>query len=179
MAAFPSCYKTPNKDQNLPTQSLTRQNDKRFMYDCDNMLRSMSSIPGQICRPSNRVNNIFTKSSTRDRNAPRCMIHCSPRDSSHKAAKKVSTQGCYSRRGGNNSTVWCSADSSSIEKQLSSLDSYFAKLQDDAKLGTADTSNEAMAVVHQRDGQSGSKNGLESLDEYLGKLNNGKVLVTF
>lgn len=75
------------------------------------------------------------------------------RDSLHKSATKLRVQ--------------CSSESSSVKKKLRSLDSYFGKLKHDTKLHDSDTSNEVMKV-HQG-------NGLESLDEYLGKLNNGKV----
>lgn len=120
MAAFPICSKTPYKDQNLQIQSAIRNNDKRFMYDCDNR----------------------------------------PRDSLHKRGKLF--------------TVCSLAESSNINKQLRSLESYFGKLQDNTKLRDSVTSNEVMKV-HQRDGELRLKNGLESLDEYLDKLNNGKV----
>lgn len=115
MAAFSICYRTPYKDQNLQTQSVIRQNGKRFMNDCDNML---------------------------------------------KAATKLRVQ--------------CLSEPKSIENQLRSLDSYFGKIQHDTKLHVSDTSNDVMKV-YQRNDQYGSKHGLESLDEYLGKLNNGKV----
>ena len=185
MAAFPICYKTPYKGQNLQPQSVIRQNDKRFMNDCVKMLSS-SSIPGQVCRscyPSYKVNIIHTKSNTRERNAPRCIAH--GRGSLHKTvteeilrvcspeSRLSNIQGCHSNRE-NLSKVLYSAESSSIEKQLRSLHSYFGKLQDHTKLRTFESSNKVMQV-HNRDGQTRSKNGLESLDEYLGKLNNGKV----
>lgn len=94
-------------------------------------------------------------------NDKRFMYDCDnrPRDSFHKRGKLF--------------TVWCSAESSNINKQLRSLESYFEKLQDNTKLRDSVTSNEVK--VHQRDGELRSKNGLESLDEYLDKLNNGKV----
>ncbi|XP_061364348.1 RHOMBOID-like protein 9, chloroplastic [Gastrolobium bilobum] len=175
MAAFPICYKTPHKDQNLPTQSVIRQNDKRFMYDSDNMLRS-TSISGQICRschPSNKVSIILTKSITKERNTHRCMVH--GRGSLTKVCSPYShlsfIRGCYSKRE-NLSTVWDSTESRPIEKQLSSLDSYFRKLQDNEKLNTLDSSNKVLQV-HHRDSQSRIENELDSLDEYLGKLNNG------
>ncbi|KAJ1412771.1 Rhomboid-like superfamily [Sesbania bispinosa] len=177
MAAFPICYKTRYKDQNVPFQSVIRQNEKRFMYDCDNMLRSFSSIPGEIFHPSNKVNSILTKSNTQERYAPRCIVY--GRDLLPKTVAKVCSpdshlsfiQGYYSKRK-NLSTVWCSSESSSIEKHLRSLDSYFGKLKNNGKLGTFYKSNKVMQV-HNRDDEFRSRIGLESLDEYLGKLNNG------
>ncbi|XP_057445349.1 RHOMBOID-like protein 9, chloroplastic isoform X2 [Lotus japonicus] len=162
MAAFPICYKTRYRDQNLSTQSVIRQSDKRFMLDSDNMLRSFPS-------------NILTKSNTQERNAPRCIVL--GRDSLHKTTTKARSQdsnlsffqGCHSKKK-KLSTVWCSGESSSIEKQLRSLDCYFGKLQDNAKLRTFDTSNKVMQLALHR---FRSRNELESLDEYLGKLNNG------
>ncbi|KAK2420271.1 RHOMBOID protein 9, chloroplastic [Trifolium repens] len=80
------------------------------------------------------------------------------RDSLHKTATKF--------------RVMCSSESSSIEKKLRTLDSYFGKLQHNTKLHDSDTS-EKVIKVHQRNDQDGSTDELESLDEYLGKLNNG------
>jgi len=82
------------------------------------------------------------------------------RDSLHKTATKLRVQ--------------CSSESTSAEKKLRSLDSYFGKLQYNTKLQVSDASNEVMKV-HQGNGPSESKLELESLDEYLGKLNTGKV----
>ncbi|KAL5148822.1 RHOMBOID-like protein 9, chloroplastic [Glycine soja] len=180
MAAFPMFYKTPYKDQNLPTQNIMRQNEKRFMFECDNLHRSISSIPGQICRscqPWNKVNNILTKSNIKEKNVTRSILH--DRCSLHKNVTKLCgsdshlslIQGCYSKTE-NLSRVWCSASSSSTEKQLRSLDSYFGKLQDNAKLSTFDSSHKVIQV-HHIDDHARSKTGLESLDEYLGKLNRG------
>ncbi|KAL2564339.1 hypothetical protein GLYMA_19G045800v4 [Glycine max] len=178
MAAFPMFYKTPYKDQNLPTQNVMRQNEKRFMYECDNMKRFISSTPGQICRssqPWNKVNNVLTKSNTKERNVPRSILH--GRCSLHKNVTKLCgsdshlslIKECYSKTE-NLSRVWCSAGSSSTEKQLRSLDSYFGKLQDNAKLRTFDSSHKVIQL-HHIDRQARSKTGLESLEEYLGKLN--------
>ncbi|XP_045818184.1 RHOMBOID-like protein 9, chloroplastic [Trifolium pratense] len=80
------------------------------------------------------------------------------RDSLHKAATKF--------------RVHCSSESSSVEKKLRSLDSYFGKLQHNTKLPDSNASNEVLKV-HQRNDQDESTHELESLDEYLGKLNNG------
>ncbi|MED6212571.1 hypothetical protein PIB30_084715 [Stylosanthes scabra] len=68
-----------------------------------------------------------------------------------------------------------SAESGSVEKHLRSLDSYFGKLHDQTKLHTFDSWNKVMPPVHNRDGETAPKNGLESLDEYLGKVNNAKL----
>ncbi|CAL0299124.1 unnamed protein product [Lupinus luteus] len=167
MAAFPICHNTPYKDQNLATQSVIRHNEKRLLYDSDNMLRSFFSVPIHS-HPSYKASNILAKSNTKERNALRCIVH--GRDSLHKTVTKV-IPGCYSKRE-NISLVQCSTESSSIKKQLRSLDSYFGKRQDNAKSCSFDLSNKVMQE-HQIDGHSRPKNGLVSLDEYLGKLNNG------
>ncbi|KAL2335289.1 hypothetical protein Fmac_016502 [Flemingia macrophylla] len=168
MAAFLMFYKTPYKDQNLPTKNLMSYNEKRLMYECDNSVRNSSSIPGQICR--NKVNNVLTKSNT---------VEKSERGSLHKHATKLCgsdshlslIQGCYSKTE-NPSRVRSSAEPSSAEKQLRSLDSYFGKLQDNAKLRAFESSHK-VKQMHQIEGQAKSKTGLESLDEYLSKLSNG------
>ncbi|CAJ1947396.1 unnamed protein product [Sphenostylis stenocarpa] len=180
MAAFPMFYKTPYKDKNLTTQNAMRQNEKRFMYQCDNMKRFIFSIPGQVCRscqPWNKVNNVLTKSNTKERNIPKCTLH--DKGFLLKNVTRLSgsdnrlspIHGCYSKTD-YISRVWCSAGSSSTEKQLRSLDSYFGKLQDNAKLRTFDSSHKVIQV-HEIDCQARSKTGIESLDEYFGKLNHG------
>ncbi|KAK7381104.1 hypothetical protein VNO78_33628 [Psophocarpus tetragonolobus] len=180
MAAFPMFYKTPYKDKSLPIKNVMKQNKKRFMYESDHMMRSISSVAGQICRscqPCNKVNNALTKSNTKERSVPRCIFH--GKGSLHKNVTKLCgsdnhislIQGSYSKPE-TISRVWCSAESSSTEKQLRSLDSYFGKLQENTKLRTFDSSHK-MIQVHHIDGQARPKSGLESLDEYLGKLNQG------
>ncbi|XP_052111381.1 RHOMBOID-like protein 9, chloroplastic isoform X1 [Arachis duranensis] len=165
MAAFPIGYKTPYKDQNLLRQRAIKHNDKRFMNHHVNMLRS-SSIPGQ-------VSNIYTK----------CIAH--GRGALHRAATEEILaaggsldchlsiiQRCHSNSKRRNLfKVLFSAESGSIEKQLRSLDSYFGKLHEQTKLHTFDSLNK-VAPVHNRDSETRPKNGLESLDEYLSKLNN-------
>ncbi|KAK7266773.1 hypothetical protein RIF29_19428 [Crotalaria pallida] len=131
------------------------------------MLRSFVSISSHS-HPSYKLNNILPKSNTQETNGPRCVVHGS--HSLHKTVAEV-IQGYYSKRA-NLSTVWCSAESSSIKKQLRSLDSYFRKRQDNPKLCTFDSLNKEMQE-DRRDGQSRPKTGLASLDEYLVKLNHG------
>lgn len=167
MAAFLMCYKTLYKDQNLPAQNVVKHNEKRLMYECDNMMRTSSSIPGHVCRscqPWNKINNVLTKSNTNEKNVPRCTFL--ERGSLHKHVTKL----CGSKIE-NLHRVRCSAESSSAEKQLRSLDSYFGKLQDNAKLRTFDSSHK-LIQVHHIEGAT-SKTALESLDEYLSKLNIG------
>lgn len=179
MAAFPMFYKMPCKDKNLPAQNVIRQSEKRFIY---NMKRSIFSIPGQMCRscqPWNKVNNALKKSNTAERNVPRCRLH--DKGSMHKNVTRLWVsdnhlsllQGCYSKKE-NLSRVWCSAGSSSTEKQLRSLDSYFGKLQDIAKLRTFDSSHKVIQE-HRTECQTRSETAIEFLDEYLGKINHGKV----
>jgi len=172
MAAFPMFYKMPYKDKNLPAQNAMRQSEKRFLYECYKMKRSIF-----MCRsfqPWNKVNNALTKSNTRERNVPRCTLH--DKVSLHKNVTRLcvsDNQRCYSKKE-NFSRVWCSAGSSSTEKQLRSLDSYFGKLQDNEKLRTFDSSHK-VTQVYQTECQTRSETAIESLDEYLGKINHGKV----
>ncbi|MED6148338.1 hypothetical protein PIB30_052245 [Stylosanthes scabra] len=89
--------------------------------------------------------------------------------------RSSSIQGCHSNSKSRNLfKALFSAESGSVEKHLRSLDSYFGKLHDQTKLHTFDSPNKVMPV-HNRDGETRPKNGLESLDEYLGKLNNAKL----
>nr|XP_027187088.1 RHOMBOID-like protein 9, chloroplastic isoform X2 [Cicer arietinum] len=57
MAAFSICYRTPYKDQNLQTQSVIRQNGKRFMNDCDNMLKAATKLRVQCLSEPKSIEN--------------------------------------------------------------------------------------------------------------------------
>lgn len=67
------------------------------------------------------------------------------------------------------SRVRCVSDSSTNDKQLGSLSSYFEKLVDDE-------SSKLFESSLQSSDQSSSKKGLEILDGYLDKLDKGKTL---
>lgn len=73
-------------------------------------------------------------------------------------------------------TVWLALDSGSSEKQLRSLDSYFGKLKNDSNQ-TSSNSVKNTAGLSAESGQSKTKKGLGSLDDYLGKLNSGEELL--
>ncbi|KAK2986828.1 hypothetical protein RJ640_011053 [Escallonia rubra] len=66
-------------------------------------------------------------------------------------------------------TVWNALESSSGQKQLRSLDSYFQKLQNTTNRATK-PSNDSVLLLD-ISCQSNAKNGLASLEEYLGKVN--------
>ncbi|KAK3035238.1 hypothetical protein RJ639_033872 [Escallonia herrerae] len=66
-------------------------------------------------------------------------------------------------------TVWNALESSSGQKQLRSLDSYFRKLQNTTNRATRPSNNSVLLLDISR--QSNAKNGLASLEEYLGKVN--------
>ena len=170
MAAFPICYKTRYKDQNLPIQNV-RQNNQRSIYRCVEMLRSFPSIPSHIGKScfSYIVSDNLTKSNTGRWIAPRCLVY-GKGASLNKTITEIQTN-CSKRDGF--STVWYSSEHSTNGKQLRSLESYFGKLHGNAKLSPIDSSKKLM-LMHHRDGQSRLKGALESLDVYLGKLNNGK-----
>lgn len=170
MAAFPICHKIVYKDQNLPIQSITRQNDKKPTYGFGGLIlrRSHSSFA---------VGDLLTKSNTRERVTPRCLGHagcCFPRVCGPPGNIRFIQGCCYSEKA-KVLSVRCSSEFGTNEKQLRSLDSYFGKLQDDAKLLLSPlSSSDQVMQVCQRKGESVTKNGLKSLDAYLGKLNNGK-----
>lgn len=158
------------------------------------MLGSFFSIPGLICRRSHSSyapGDLFTKSNTREGIMPWCLGHAGG-CSLHNTMTQVTClrrvygptsnlrfiQGqCYLKRG-KFFSVWCSARSRTNEKQLRLLDSYFGKLGDNAKVLFPLDSSDQVMQEHHRKSQSISKNGLESLDAYLGKLNNGKVYLS-
>ncbi|XP_028804452.1 RHOMBOID-like protein 9, chloroplastic isoform X1 [Neltuma alba] len=188
MAAFLLGYKAVYNDQNLPIQSISRKNDRRLVYDPMNMQRSFSSTSGQICKrthPSYADSDHFPKSNLQEGFAPRCLgqaggcslhnlktkVTCLQRVcGSHSHIKLI--HGCYSKRN-KFSLVRCSAESGGNEKQLRSLDSYFGKLQDNPTLLSPSDSSDQVIRENNEKSQAISTNGLESLNAFLGKLNNG------
>ncbi|KAF7811244.1 RHOMBOID-like protein 9, chloroplastic isoform X2 [Senna tora] len=169
MAAFLLCHKTVYKDQNLPIQNITRQNDKRPMYDFSDLQRSF-----------------FSKSNVGEEISPRCLGHagCFLRNTTTRgtflhrfygpAYNLRFIQGCCYSDKDRFSTVSCSSESGTNEKHLRALDAYFGKLQDNVKakvLSPLDSSPQVMQECH-KEGEAVSKKGLESLDAYLAKLNN-------
>ncbi|KAM1919299.1 hypothetical protein FF1_023826 [Malus domestica] len=69
--------------------------------------------------------------------------------------------------------VWYAApDSGTNGEQLRSLDSYFGKLQNVTNLPLDNSNKTREQQLSKNSGQLRLKKGLESLDDYLGKLNN-------
>ncbi|KAM1821697.1 hypothetical protein TB2_023470 [Malus domestica] len=69
--------------------------------------------------------------------------------------------------------VWYAApDSGTNGEQLRSLDSYFGKLQNVTNLPLDNSNKTREQPLSKNSGQLRLKKGLESLDDYLGKLNN-------
>lgn len=160
MAAF-LLYKAIYKDQNLPIQSVSRKNGKKFIYD-----------------PMNMHRDHFPKSNSKTRTAPHCLGQAGG-GFLHNMKTRVSQikyiQGCHSKRDQFPLVMCSSEEPGNIEKQLRSLDSYFGKILGSTPLSPSDSSDQLIQENNEKD-QSISTDGLESLNAYLGKLNNGKVI---
>ncbi|KAK4284256.1 hypothetical protein QN277_001111 [Acacia crassicarpa] len=169
MAAFLLSYKAVYKDLNLPTQSVSRKNDNRLLFDPINMHRDS-----------------FPKSKIEKGIGPWCLGQAGG-GSLHNMKKQVTClqrvcgphsqikfiKGCNSKRNQFSLVRCSSSESGNIKKQLRSLDSYFGKLQDNATPLSPSDSSDQVIQEYNKKGQSISTNGLESLNAYLGKLNNG------
>lgn len=76
----------------------------------------------------------------------------------------------------NRGTVRYASDARTNEKQLSSLDSYFGKLQNSTSLPPENVSKTREPLGRKND-RLGLKEELDYLDAYLGKLNEGWYLL--
>lgn len=67
------------------------------------------------------------------------------------------------------------ASDSQTEKQLSSLDSYFGKLQNSTTVYPDNSHKKREAIISRKNDRLALKEELEYLDAYLGKLNKGNI----
>ncbi|KAL6287578.1 hypothetical protein ACE6H2_011968 [Prunus campanulata] len=145
MAVVPICYKVPYKGNAQLNHYAMRQSD-------------MSS---NMCRnwhiSSFLSTDVLTQKKTREASASKEL-------ESHPSFILANNE-----RRQNIGMVLYASDSGTNEKQLRSLDSYLGKLQNGTNL-PADKSNRTGEPLT-RNGQLRLKKGLESLDDYFGKLN--------
>ena len=155
MAVVHICYKMPYKGQTQQIQGLTRQSERGLT--CDNMklqdgFRCFSSASNDIYR---KWNSSYSKGPYSLQT--RCDFEHNLRSVSGVDSPIVFV---------------CSSDSSSNEKQLRSLSSYFGKLQDRKNLKPSESSTKAREILSSN--QFSSKKELEILDAYLDKIDKGK-----
>lgn len=179
MAVVPICSKMPYKDQ------------RGFICGCIASAdgpRCFTSIAGDICRRwhvSYLTTHIMTKTETKKGNASRRLLSNFSKSMTEVTflRRAFLTENHLRSTSDNDSpqetfsTVFYASDSSSNENQLRSLDSYFGKLEDDAKLSPSDTSHIPKQLLRRR-GHFKSKKGLESLNAYVGKLSEGNIPVS-
>ncbi|GKV16828.1 hypothetical protein SLEP1_g27408 [Rubroshorea leprosula] len=182
MAVAPLCYKMPYKDINLPNGKLQSPSQRGFINSCFPMLegaRCFSSISNYSYRKWHALNltsNILTELEKGSKVRVGVGFH---RRSLHVQTipSHCNTEDClrlFSRRAlpkENSGIVWYSSESTSTERQLRLLDSYFGKLQGDIKKNHSVSSDKEIELLD-RSWESNTKKGLLSLDAYLGKLNN-------
>ncbi|KAG2714958.1 hypothetical protein I3760_03G053600 [Carya illinoinensis] len=176
MAVVPICSKMTYKDQ------------RGFMYGCMALAdgpRSFASLSSEICKRwhiSYLTIDTMTRTKTRKANNPRHLPYGSTSTLFRSMTEVTVLQMAHLTEShlrfisGNDSRqeklyiVRYASESVNNEKQLRSLDSYFGKLQDDAKSSPSVTLDKTRQI-HNGDGRVGSKTGLSSLNDYLGKLN--------
>ncbi|KAA8547816.1 hypothetical protein F0562_004245 [Nyssa sinensis] len=177
MAVVPICYKISYKAQSVSTPKEIRQNERGFTCsyisvreDCG-CFSAISSDKGR--RWFNDATNILLKANTRKgTDVSRAIM------TEGSVPPRVQKAACHLRLGSDNAsqrekvlcTVRPALESSSAEKQLRALDSYFGKLQNNTNRNSSDSLNKRESFLN-RSHQFKAKKGLRSLDDYLGKLN--------
>lgn len=190
MAVVPICYKIPCRGQTQPIQNVMRESDRGFTCDYIAIVdgpRCFSSVSSDICRKWHSLCpniDVLIKAKTRG-NAPRGPLHYGGSSlfknmnevtalqtrckAQHHLRSKISGDDSHNR-------MWYALDSSTSEKQLRSLGSYFGKLQDGTNSVSSNSSNKTEELLS-RSSQSRLKKELETLEAYLDKLNKGKMLL--
>ncbi|XP_015880519.3 RHOMBOID-like protein 9, chloroplastic isoform X1 [Ziziphus jujuba] len=184
MAVVPICYKIPCRGQTQPIQNVMRESDRGFTCDYIAIVdgpRCFSSVSSDICRKWHSLCpniDVLIKTKTRG-NAPRGPLHYGGSSlfknmnevtalqtrckAQHHLRSKISGDDSHNR-------MWYALDSSTSEKQLRSLGSYFGKLQDGTNSVSSNSSNKTEELLS-RSSQSRLKKELETLEAYLDKLN--------
>lgn len=181
MAVVTMCSKMAYKDQ------------RGFMYGCMALAdgpRSFASLSSEICKRrhiSYLTIDTMMRTNTRKENKSRQLPFNGSTSTLFRSMTEVTvlqmahlTESHLRFISGNDSSqeklniVRYASESVNNEKQLRSLDSYFGKLQDDAKPSPSVTLDKTRQI-HNGDGHVGSKTGLSSLNDYLGKLNKGNI----
>lgn len=175
MAVVPLCYKMPYKDQNFPIPKIGRRYEKAIICGCTLPLegstsRCFSSTCDYRCRcwqchPFHISSGILTDAVTgnRYRGFNKLQWHLWTFAGIHNTKSHFRP---LSRKAMPKENL-C-PDSGTNESQLRSLDSYFVKLQEDARKTCSVSSNNTTDLLESR-----IKKELQSLDAYLSKLNEG------
>lgn len=186
MAVVPICYKMPYKDQTQPIQNVIRHSERGFLSECIAFADVTRCFMCRRWHGSYPTTDILTRTKIKEGIAPRGLA-CTRGCSIHfKGMMEVNVlqRGClresHLRSTSDNdlhrekfSMMCYASESSTNEMQLRSLDSYFEKLQDDAKLPPDNSNN--TKELHSRNSQFRSKKELDSLEIYLGKLRKGNI----
>lgn len=148
MAVVPICYKISScNDRAFPIERGIRQSERSFTCDCI------------AIQEGSRRSSSFSVEKDRRWSVFRRII-----------PKVPVLHNVCSTKSNLQSTLWYASVSSTNEEQLRSLDSYFRKLQNEPNQHSSDSSSRITELINQS-GQTRSKTGLRSLEDYLGKLN--------
>ena len=182
----PICYNMPYKDQTQPIQNVIRHSERGFLSECIAFADVTRCFMCRRWHGSYPTTDILTRTKIKEGIAPRGLA-CNRGCSIHfKGMMEVNVlqRGClresHLRSTSDNdlhrekfSMMCYASESSTNEMQLRTLDSYFEKLQDDAKLPPDNSNN--TKELHSRNSQFRSKKELDSLEIYLGKLRKGNI----
>ena len=169
----PVCYKMPYyKDQAYPIHKISRQIEKGLAWECIGIQEGSASF-SSVCSNST---GILIKLKTRVHN--RSLLQLRHRTELHGSHSMSYTESCLRSNPENASqrenlgTVRSASVSSTNKKQLRLLDLYFGRLHNEGDESSSHSSHKKTELIDQS-GQFKQKEGLGSLEDYLGKLNKG------
>ncbi|XP_022735321.1 RHOMBOID-like protein 9, chloroplastic isoform X2 [Durio zibethinus] len=167
MAVVPLCYKMPYKEQNFQIPNVARQSEKGLICGCTDGSKCFSSSCDHRCKgwhPLHISSGIVTNTDTgkKDGGFNRLQWHLWTLTGVHNTKFHLRP---LSRKALPKENSLPGTN----ESQLRLLDSYFGKLQEDAKKASSDSSNKTMDLLD-TSGESSIKKELKSLDAYLSKL---------
>lgn len=192
MAMVPLCCKIPSREQLLPNPKLIRHSERGFQYGCITLVESSnffsaSSNECKRCRSIYPAADISTKGKKKGpMNAyggAVCNRVSFPKQNMaespilQKMCNVTSLVGSFYNRASPKeklSMVCYASESSNSEGQVRLLQSYLAKLKDDAIKNSE--SSVRLTELPNRSGEINAKKELDSLDAYMGKLNKGNIL---
>ncbi|KAF2299502.1 hypothetical protein GH714_032290 [Hevea brasiliensis] len=172
MAVVPVCYKIPYKDHVLGPQNSVRRLERVIMCRC--YAFPQACISGDACKRCQILYpnvDILMKTRTRGEvNTSKGAIFNQDTLHFQNPIEGLALHRVWNVKGEDFYVASHTSKASINEKQLGLLDSYFGKLQGNANKPSSDSSDETIELLDESR-QINTKEELESLNSYLGKLN--------
>ncbi|XP_021657552.2 RHOMBOID-like protein 9, chloroplastic isoform X2 [Hevea brasiliensis] len=172
MAVVPVCYKIPYKDHVLGPQNSVRRLERVIMCRCYAFPQACISSDAckrcQILYPN--VDSLMKTRTRGEVNTSKGAIFNQDTLHFQNPIEGLALHRVWNVKGEDFYVASHTSKASINEKQLGLLDSYFGKLQGNANKPSSDSSDETIELLDESR-QINTKEELESLNSYLGKLN--------